>query len=100
MISKTELENAIRNYEDAPNNYSNCEKLATFYILYDRMYGAMPESEGEAVAYDGKSEFADTVKGKEPQSAWAVIDELMDALSVLQPKLYNGTLDKLREIDA
>ena len=99
MISKAELETAIRSYEDAPNNYSNCEKLATFYTLYDRMYGAQPVNEGVAVGYSGKSEFADVVHGKDPDAAWAVMDELLDALSVLQPKLYNGTLDKLREIE-
>ena len=98
MISRSELENAIREYEDAPNNYSNCEKLATFYALYDHMYGAEPVIGEESVQYEGKSEFADTVRGKEPQAAWGVMDELMDALSVLQPKLYQGALEKLREM--
>ena len=94
MISRTEIENAIREYEAAPNNYSNCEKLATFYTLYDHMYGAEPKGE-EVVAYQGKSEFADTVNGKSPAHAWAVMDEVMDAISVLNPKLYRGALEKL-----
>lgn len=96
MITRAELESAIADYESAPNNYSNCEKLATFYTLYDHMYGAEPKGE-EVVAYRGKSEFADAVVGKAPQHAWAVMDELMDALSVLNPKLYRGALDKLAE---
>ena len=99
MISRAELENAIREYENAPNNYSNCEKLATFYALYDHMYGAEPVVGEETVQYEGKSEFADTIKGTDPQTSWAVMDELMDALSVLQPKLYQGTLDKIRTIE-
>ena len=96
MISKTELENAIREYEAAPNNYSNCEKLATFYTLYNYMYGAEPSGE-EIVVYNGKSEFADVIRGKDPGKAWAVMDELMDAISVLNPKLYRSALDKLTE---
>ena len=96
MISKAELENAIEEYEAAPNNYSNCEKLATFYTLYDHMYGAEPRGE-DVVVYQGKSEFADVVNGIDPSHAWAVMDELMDALSVLNPKLYRGALDKLAE---
>ena len=97
MISKAELETAIREYEAAPNNYSNCEKLATFYAIYDHMYGAGPKGE-EVVAYSGKSEFADAIRGQAPDKAWAVMDELMDAVSVLNPKLYRGALDKLREL--
>ena len=96
MISKAELESAIHEYEAAPNNYSNCEKLATFYSLYDHMYGAEPIRE-KAVEYHGKSEFADIVNGIDPTHAWSVMDELMDAISVLNPKLYRGALDKLRE---
>lgn len=97
MISKTELENAIKEYENAPGNYSNCEKLATFYALHDHLYGGEPVGE-EIVSVEGKSEFANAVTGKRPKEAWAVIDELMDALSVLNPRLYQGTLDKIREL--
>ena len=96
MITRTELETAIKEYEAAPNMYSNCEKLATFYILYDHMYGAEPRGE-EKVVFKGKGEFADAVNGAEPSHAWAVMEELMDALSVLNPKLYRGALDKLTE---
>lgn len=96
MISKAELETAIREYEAAPNTYSNCEKLATFYTIYGYMYGAEPKGE-EVVAYSGKSEFADAVRGQAPDKAWAVMDELMDAISVLNPKLYRSALDKLTE---
>ena len=99
MISKAELENAIREYEDAPNNYSNCEKLATFYCLYDHMYGAEPRGEN-VVAYKGKSEFADAINGKDPTQTWAVMEELMDALSVLNPKLYQSALDKINDPSA
>ena len=98
MISKTELESAIRSYEDAQNSYSNCEKLATFYILYDHMYGARPIGE-VAVEYTGKSDFANIVHGKDPESVWAVMDELMDALSVLNPNLYRGTIEKIQEME-
>ena len=96
MITRTELETAIREYESVPNTYSNCEKLATFYTLYDHMYGAEPRGE-EKVVFKGKSEFAEVVNGTAPMHAWAVMEELMDALSVLNPKLYQGALDKLAE---
>lgn len=100
MISKSELENAIKEYEDAPNTYSNCEKLVTFYTLYDKLYGERIPVGEEVVSYRGKSEFAENVGGTDPAKAWAVMDELMDALSVLNPKLYQSALEKVKDLQS
>ena len=49
MIAKTELEKAIDECEHLPTSYQNCEKLATFYAIYDHLYAEKEPKEQKAV---------------------------------------------------
>ena len=51
----------------------------------------------DVVNYDGESDFAKTISGMETERVMAVMDEAMDAVSVLQPRLYDSILRKLRD---
>ena len=42
----------------------------------------------------GSSDFLRTVSDKEPKDAWKVMDELMESLSVMQPKTYAAVMNK------
>lgn len=44
----------------------------------------------------GNSEFLQTVKGKRPENVWAVVDELMQTLSVVNPRVYNSVMRKIK----
>lgn len=103
MFSKNELLDAIEELEMSPATYQNCEKLATFYSLYDHLYAkritsAGPEPVKETIiGQHGDSEFLRLVEGEEAGKAWETMDELMEAVKALQPRLYEATLRRFKE---
>lgn len=103
MFSKNELLDAIDELEMSPATYQNAEKLATFYVLYEHLYVkkepvSRVESVNEVIIGDyGDSEFLQTVIGMKSQNVWMIVDELMDAVKTLQPRLYQATIAKLKE---
>lgn len=103
MFTKNELLDAIDELEMSPATYQNCEKLATFYSLFDHLYGvkavpavAQPVREVIIPKY-GDSEFLALLEGIDAEMAWKTMDELMDAVKALQPRLYEATLQKFRD---
>lgn len=101
MFTRRELERAIKECEDAQSSYQNCEKLATLYIIYDHLYterGPTTEVTYELLVDDyGSSEFLQAVADKSSEKMWAVMDELMTALQVTNPRLYQGVIRKIAE---
>ena len=85
---------------------STCIKLAAFYTIRREMFGAQEkaipsysfapgQADDGSVIYAGDSEFAEKVNGRRQEDVWPIMDELMDAVRVLYPKLYYTVLDKL-----
>ncbi len=106
MITETELLEAIRECENAPSSYQNCERLAVFYSLRDKLYGkpeeqqpAAQEQTAEFMLQTDKSgsEFMRAISGKDWTSLLAILDELMDTIKILQPRLYDAVMRKLQE---
>ena len=103
MFTKNQLIEAIDELEMSPATYQNAEKLATFYQLYDHLYTQRePERRIEStreVTIDryGDSEFLQAIEGQQAKAAWATMDELMSTIRALQPKLYQATIDRIRE---
>ena len=103
MFSKSELLDAIDELEMSPSTYQNAEKLATFYLLYEHLYttrepiNRVEQVEEVIISEYGDSEFLQLVTGKRSDDVWVILDELMDAVKALQPKLYNAVIDKLKE---
>lgn len=103
MFSKRELLAAIDELEASPATYQNAEKLATFYSLYDHLYVEKePMSRIESVrevTIDryGDSEFLEAITDKNPEDVWMVMDELMSTLQALNPRLYQATMDRIKQ---
>lgn len=103
MFSKNEILDAIDDLEEAPATYQNAEKLATFYSLYDHLFVTKEpmnriESIREVIIGKyGDSEFMRTIEGKKAEDVWSVMDELLQTIQMLQPRLYNATIEKLKE---
>lgn len=110
MVTRQELDEAIRECEAAPSSYAVCQKLATLYTVRDYLYGtgetramsgaAGPEVRREMVAEVvvgdyGESEFLEVIAGREAAAVWAVLDELMETLQVINPRLYDGVMRRL-----
>lgn len=99
MISEQELLEAISECEKAKPSYQACEKLATFYTVYDHLKplkSAQNELELIALGDYGTSDFLNAIRGKNAREICLRIDDLLQALSVLNPKLYAAFMEKLQ----
>lgn len=103
MFSRNELLDAIDDLEMAPATYQNAEKLATFYLLYDHLYtrkepvNLVETTKEVTIDRYGDTEFLQTIEGMNAEKAWLIIDELMTTIMALQHKLYDATIDRLKD---
>ncbi len=114
MYTESELIDAIEELNNGSHTISNVSKLASVYTVLDhiaigRGYSTESKTDNIAEAYRppvsvvkkdmignyGDSEFLTLIKGKKPESVWALMDELMDTLSLVNVSLYNSVLDRL-----
>lgn len=99
MIKRQDLLDAIAECQGERNpDARTCIKLAAYYTILNNV--DMPTySHAEApeqVRYDSGSDFCRIVAGMNMDDVLRVMDELMDTIEVLMPKLYYATLDKLK----
>ena len=114
MITEQDLMEAIAECQGVRNpNANTCVKLAAFYIILDHLQEKEPIKDAVPVAgysfrdppneaditidYDSGTEFSEAIFGKDPQLVWPIMDELMDAVQALHPRLYAATLRKLND---
>lgn len=88
---------------------SDCVKLAAFLTIRDclfhadegyqeQSFAAPPEPTADRVVEFGSdSEFFEAANGLPIDSIWEIIDELMETLQVINPRLYAGVIRKLQE---
>ena len=106
MLDIKELEYWISRYENEADKLDHVVTLSALYHVRDELAGKQQTERRAsgysraAAAYDpldvyGDSEFLQAVEGKEQADAWAVMDELMDTLAAVNPKVYDGVMRKL-----
>ena len=100
MIREEDLLDAIAECHEEKNpNSHTCVKLAAYYTILNNIRNESGYSNAtEQVRYDSGSDFSKAVAGLSIEELMPVLDELMDTIEVLIPKLYNATLRKLREL--
>lgn len=109
MFTQAELLDAIDEINKGKHTIQNCGKLASIYTVLDHLYGAgysadpppapvlTVEAEPILGVY-GDSDFLKAVATKNPQQTMLLINELMDAISVLNPKIYNSFMARLESL--
>lgn len=100
MITLRELDGAIKECENSPTSYQNCEKLATFYTILGHMQNQKQEVKSvvESQIDDyGESEFLQAIKGRNPEEIWLLMDELMNTILITNPRLYDGVMRQIKE---
>lgn len=107
MITEHDLEEAIKECEGTLKPTANtCIKLASFYTILDRMRGVEPPqtpiyregySMSSGIQYS-QSEFSQLVEAKGIEKSFSILDELMETLYVMHPKLYDSVIRKLEEL--
>lgn len=100
MIKESDLREAIAECQGERNpDAKTCMKLAAYYTILNNMYNSEETysraEPPEQVRYNSGSEFSKAIKGIPVDDVLDVIDELMDTVSILMPKLYRATMEKL-----
>ena len=108
MIREEDLREAIAEMQGQKNpNAQTCIKLAAYYIIQDHLLGVERETRhmdtepysisgsDPGITYEGESEFAKLIHGRDQDAVMAVMDELMSTLHVMHPRLYDGVMNKI-----
>ena len=103
MIRREDVLDAISECQGERNpNATTCIKLAAYYTILNNIdnsgtvgYSYSGEPTG-VVRYNSGTEFSESINGLQVDDVMAVMDELMDAIHVLSPKMYYATLDRFR----
>lgn len=114
MLDRKEIDIEIARLEYGESSYPAYAKLANLYTIRDRMdrveqstqelrpyltdYSEAPAPiEVNPIVGDfGDSDFLHAVYGKNQVDAWAVMDDLMDTLHTVNPRVYEGVMRKIR----
>lgn len=109
MVTRQDLDEAIRECEGAPASYAVCQKLAVLYTVRDYLYGgegsrmsfaaAPADTNADVIGDYGDSEFLRLCCGRDAEGVWMILDELMEeTIRVINPRLYNGVMRRIEKL--
>ena len=112
LITKHDLDEAIAECQGQRNpNANTCIKLASFFIIRRELFEEDKEDEqfsqqpmfsyssgDNLIGRYGDSEFLDAVDGKPVENVMLVMNELMDSMQVLQPRIYDSVMRKIMNL--
>lgn len=110
MITEADIQEVIAEYQGKRNpSTSDCVKLAAFLTIQKEMFGvdnnthptisfsAEPELKAETIVdYPDSGEFGKLINGKVAVDMWDVMKEVMEAIKVTNPKIYNFAVRRLK----
>jgi hypothetical protein len=113
LITERDLQEAIAECQGQRNpNASTCIKLAAFYTIRRELFGegkeagqppiqpgysyAMQTESEPIIINDSDSEFARAIDGRPQAEIWPLMDEMMDTLYAIHPRLYRAVMERLR----
>jgi hypothetical protein len=112
LLDRKEIDIEIARLEYGESSYPAYAKLANLYTIRDRMdrevhpapyevsYSAAPAAleDSSVVGEYGDSDFLRAVSGVDQHDAWAIMDDLMDTLHTVNPRVYEGVMRKIRAL--
>ena len=97
MITRKDLLEAIEKCQGQKNpNANTCIKLAAYYTILDHTPDNV--SEYSYASKPSNSEFMRIIKNKNKDDVLFVIDDMMEQLQVMNPKLYYETMERVNAI--
>ncbi len=112
MLDIREIEYWISRYEQEADKLDQCVTLSALYSIRDKLLG-QSSKQPQIAAYSeapapvpvretldryGDSDFLRTVEGRDPGAAWAIMDELMETIQVIKPRVYESVMRKLERL--
>lgn len=96
LITRKDLLEAIEKCQGQKNpNANTCIKLAAYYTILDHT----PEDSGYSYASKpSNSEFMRIIKSKNLDDVLFAMDEMMEELQAVAPKLYYETMERVQNL--
>ena len=117
MITEKEIEQAIKECLREPVTGNKRAVLADLIIIQDYLFGettqaqeapqphpmqsysAPPMEQVENyIQTNGDSEFLKAVDGRKADKVWKLMDELVEAVKILHPRMYTTFIDKVQDL--
>ena len=118
MITEKEVEQAIQECMRDPITGNKRAVLADLIIIQDYLFGeptraqevpqpmpmqsyAAPQNLEQVEIYvetNGDSEFLKVVNGRKAERVWKLMDELVEAVKILHPRMYTTFIDKVQDL--
>lgn len=117
MITEKEVAQAIEECMREPVTGNKRAVLADLIIIQDYLFGepmqsqetpqptpmqsysAPPMEQVEAyIETTGDSEFLKAVDGRKAERVWKLMDELVEAVKILHPRMYSTFIDKIQDL--
>ena len=96
MLSLETIEREIDELEHREASYRVCERLAWLYTVRDHL---MPKRSPDGITDNlSGSEFLELSSGVSYNELMGILNEHLQALSILQPKVYEALLSKIRAL--
>ena len=98
------INDEIETLERKEITYEIARKLACLYCVRDHMAtGEVREvvsvaEEDETLPQETGSEFLQAVAGKKASDIMPIMDELMNSINVLQPRIYDSIMRKIANV--
>ena len=93
-----EINGEIAKLEKQPASYATIERLAWLYVVRDHLATSPASSVTGNEIPQGKSDYYCACAGKSINEIMGVMDELMNVLMVMHPRLYSAVLTKLNPV--
>lgn len=118
MITEKEVEQAIQECMRDPITGNKRAVLADLIIIQDYLFGeptraqevpqpmpmqsySAPQTLEQVEIYvetNGDSEFLKVVNGRKAERVWPLINELVEAVKILHPRMYTTFIDKVQDL--
>ena len=118
MITEKDVLNAIDECMQDPITGNKRAALAQLFVIHDHLFGeptraqevpqmpmpmqsysAPPMEQVEIyVETNGDSEFLKVVNGRKAERVWPLINELVEAVKILHPRMYTTFIDKVQDL--
>ena len=118
MITEKEVEQAIQECMRDPITGNKRAVLADLIIIQDYLFGEptraqeVPQMPMPMQSYssppmeqveiyvetNGDSEFLRAVDGRKAERVWKLMDELVEAVKILHPRMYTTFIDKVQDL--
>ena len=112
MITEQDLKDAIAECQGERHpNANTCIKLSAYLTIYEHLFPKNTniqeevkppvieannrQIEADVIGDYGESDFLKAIRGKDPAEVWAVMDELMETVRMMNPRLYDGVMHQL-----